>query len=67
MSVTCPFTRFSESKVFSRAGANPIQSIMNYTSEDYKILDELEEISLENFEAKYETIEALIIAQNMGK
>lgn len=40
---------------------------MNYTSEDYKILDELEEISLENFEAKYETIEALIIAQNMGK
>lgn len=40
---------------------------MNYTSEDYKILDELEVISLENFEAKYETIEQLIIAQNMGR
>jgi hypothetical protein len=67
LSVTCPFTRFSESKVFSRCGANPLKSIMNYTSEDYKILDELEVISLENFEAKYETIEQLIIAQNMGR
>lgn len=67
LSVTCPFTRFSDSKVFSRQGANPMKAVMNYTTEDYKILDELEEISLENFEAQYETIEKLVIARNMGR
>lgn len=41
LSVTCPFTRFGESKVFSRTGGNPLQSVMNYTTEDYKLLDEL--------------------------
>lgn len=56
LSVTCPFTRFSESKVFSRSGDNPLKSIINYTAEDYKILDELEAISLESFEEKYDTI-----------
>ena len=40
---------------------------MSYTAEDYKILDSLEDISLENFEAQYEKIEQMIIAQNMGK
>lgn len=40
---------------------------MQYTQEDYKILDTLAEISFENFEAKYETIEKLIIAKNMGR
>lgn len=40
---------------------------MSYTAEDYKILDSLEDITLENFEAQYEKIEQLIIAQNMGK
>lgn len=29
---------------------------MQYTQEDYKVLDSLEEISLENFEAKYASI-----------
>lgn len=67
LSVTCPFTRFSESKVFSRLGNGPLKEVMSYTAEDYKILDSLEEITLENFEAQYEKIEQLIIAQNMGK
>lgn len=40
---------------------------MQYTAEDYKVLDTLDEISLDNFEAKYDTIEQLIIALNMGK
>jgi hypothetical protein len=40
---------------------------MQYTQEDYKVLDSLEEISLENFEAKYSNIEQLIIAINMGR
>lgn len=40
---------------------------MQYTKEDYKVLDSLEEISLENFESSYPQIEQLIIAINMGK
>lgn len=40
---------------------------MQYTQEDYKVLDSLEQISLENFEASYPQIEQLIIAINMGK
>lgn len=40
---------------------------MQYTKEDYKVLDTLEEISLENFESSYPQIEQLIIAINMGK
>jgi len=31
------------------------------------VIDNLDEISLDNFEAKYDTIEQLIIALNMGK
>ena len=46
LSVTCPFTRFSESKVFSKSGTGELKEIMSYTSEDYKILDTLEDISL---------------------
>lgn len=67
LSVTCPFTRCKESKVFSRNGANPLKAVMQYTAEDYKVLDELENITLENFERQYTVIEQLIIALNMGK
>ena len=67
LSVTCPFTRYSESRVFSKAGPNPLREQISFTASDYKVLDELEEISLESFEAKYETIEQLVIAVNMGK
>ncbi len=40
---------------------------MNYTPEDFKILDSLDDITLANFDAKYELLEGLIIALNMGK
>lgn len=49
LSVTCPFTRYSESKVFSRTGAGEVKTVMQYTAEDYKMLDSLEELTLENF------------------
>ena len=32
LSVTCPFTRLSESKVFSRAGSAEIKTVMQYTA-----------------------------------
>lgn len=41
--------------------------MVQYTPEDYKILDTLDDITLENFEANYDKIEGLIIALNMGK
>jgi hypothetical protein len=40
---------------------------VNYTPEDFKILDSLDDITLANFDAKYELLEGLIIALNMGK
>jgi len=49
LSVTCPFTRYSESKVFSRTGAAELKTVMQYTAEDYKMLDSLDELTLENF------------------
>ena len=53
LSVTCPFTRYSESKVFSKAGPSPLREQMSFSASDYKILEELEDISLETFEEKY--------------
>lgn len=40
---------------------------MQYKPADFKILDSLEDITLENFNEKYDLIEGLIIALNMGK
>ena len=41
--------------------------MVQYTPQDYKILDTLDTITLENFEAQFDLIEGLIIALNMGK
>ena len=46
MSVTCPFSRFCENKVFTKTKTDPLKAVVEYTSEDYKILDTLEEITL---------------------
>ena len=67
MSVTCPFTRYCENQVFTKEKNMPLTAIVQYTAQDYKILDQLEEITLENFEAKFDLIQGLIIALNMGK
>ncbi len=67
MSVTCPFTRDCDNKVFKKEYNSPIETVVQYTPEDYKILYTLDKITLENFEQKYDLIEGLIIALNMGK
>ena len=46
LSVTCPFTRFSESKVLSKAGMGELKTVMQYTAEDYRMLDSLQELTL---------------------
>jgi hypothetical protein len=38
MSVTCAFTRYGESKVFSKGGNAELRIVMQYTKEDFKIL-----------------------------
>lgn len=67
MSVTCPFTRKCENEVYEKPYNGPAKKLVQHTPEDYKILDSLDEITLENFAASYEKIEELIIALNMGK
>lgn len=67
MSVTCPFTRNCENEVYEKLVNQPFKKLVQYTPEDYKILDTLDDINLQNFEANYEKIEGLIIALNMGK
>lgn len=67
LSVTCAFTRYGESRVFSKGGNEPLRTVMQYTKEDFKILEELAEISVKNFQDNFEKIEQLIIAKNMGR
>lgn len=67
MSVTCPFTRRCENEVWEKGMNSELRKIVAFTPEDYKILDTLDDITLENFEANYDKIEGLIIALNMGK
>lgn len=67
MSVTCPFTRNCESQVYTKRKDEQLKALVQYTAQDYKILDTLEEITLQNFESQYDLIEGLIIALNMGK
>mgnify|MGYP001174163396 FL=1 len=56
MSVTCPFTRRCENEVYEKYDGVPLKKLVQYTPEDYKILDTLDEITLENFEANYDKI-----------
>lgn len=41
MSVTCPFTRNCDNKVFTKEKSAPLTAVVQYTAQDYKILDEL--------------------------
>lgn len=56
MSVTCPFTRNCENEVYEKHINTPLKKLVQYTPEDYKILDTLDDITLENFEANYDKI-----------
>lgn len=56
MSVTCPFTRKCDNEVWEKPYTSPLKKLVQYTPEDYKILDELDHITLENFEANYDKI-----------
>lgn len=49
MSVTCPFTRKCENEVYEKYDGKPLKKLVQYTPEDYKILDTLDDITLENF------------------
>lgn len=42
MSVTCPFTRKCQNEVWEKKFTEPLRKLVQYTPEDYKILDELD-------------------------
>ena len=67
MSVTCPFTRNCKSKVYFKQENSELQEQVSYNEEDFKKLEELDSITLDNFLSSYSLLENLIIAQNMGK
>lgn len=56
LSVTCPFTRKCENEVYEKPYSGLLKKLVQHTPEDYKILDTLDEITLENFESNYEKI-----------
>lgn len=41
MSVTCPFSRFCESKIFTKNKGEEVKAVVSYSTEDFKILDSL--------------------------
>lgn len=65
LSVCCPFTRGNNSKVISYSGYFPVveQSIL---ASDYKIIENLENISLDTFLEKFEIIKDMIYATTIG-
>ena len=67
MSVTCPFTRDCDNEVYSKAMDCNMEKLVKYTPDDFKMLEKLDDITLENFDEKYDLLEGLIIALNMGK
>jgi len=67
LSVTCPFTRDNTSKVFYKNSQEPQFRIQSNSKEDYKLIQELETVSLDKFYESYSKIESALIAKNMGK
>lgn len=46
MSVTCPFTRKCDNEVYQKDASSDLKKLVQYTPEDYKILDTLDDITL---------------------
>ena len=66
LSVTCPFTRNNTSTVYYKNSNQVEFNIQNNSKEDYKLLEELETITLEKFNDSYSRLESILIAKNMG-
>ncbi len=67
LSVTCPFTRNNSSRVHWKTRNELTLSTQIYEKPDPELINALESIDLETFNAKYSNLEALIIARNMGR
>ena len=66
MSVTCPFTRNNNSRVYSKSNYTEL-SVPQYTKLDPTLFETLDTINLDTFREKYNTLEDCIISRNMGK
>lgn len=67
LSVTCPFTRDNTSKIFYKNSQEPEFRVQSNSKEDYKLIQELETVSLDKFYESYSKIESALIAKNMGR
>lgn len=67
LSVTCPFTRNSTSKVYTYT--NNIEGILELqtTAESMFLLSTIETLTLDTFKDYFESLKNAIIAKNMGK
>ncbi len=67
LSVTCPFTRNNSSHVYwkTRNEANLTEQV--YEKPDPELINTLDTINLDTFNARYSQLESLIIARNMGR
>jgi hypothetical protein len=62
LSVTCPFTRENTSNIYINEKWQ-----MSHTKSDFEQLKVIDSISYEDFVAKYDQIESMLIAMNMGR
>lgn len=67
LSVTCPFTRNCEAEVYTKYNGKEMEQKISLTKKDFEILENIENMTLDNFDTQYNLIESLIIAKNMGK
>lgn len=67
LSVTCPFTRNNSSRVHWKTKNESHLTTQIYEKPDPELINALESIDLETFNAKYTNLESLIISRNMGK
>ncbi|AYV80167.1 MAG: hypothetical protein Gaeavirus13_9 [Gaeavirus sp.] len=67
LSVTCPFTRNNTSIVYYKKNTDLTFRTQSNAAIDYTLIHELDTISISDFTDKYEKIESLLIARNMGK
>jgi len=67
LSVSCPFTRNNTSKVYYKKSTDLNLQCQIKTKKDYEILNYIDTINLSTFIEKYQILESIIVAKNMGK
>lgn len=65
LSVTAPFTRGNTAKVVTHVGSRA-EVVFSLTRDDYRLLDQIDDMSYATFSEKYDTVHAALTALTMG-